>query len=131
MAKDRERLIEEAKGRVEALLKERLPAEPEGGMTLDEIEAVVESTLREVATWLEERLIQEQQPEPSNRAACPQCGASCRFKRLLDTTILTSHGPRTISRRYHYCAPCGQGFAPIDAVLGLEPGRDATRQVRA
>jgi hypothetical protein len=131
MPRDRERLIEDAKARVEALLEARLPEKPEEGMTLDEIEAVVESTLREVAAWLEERLIQEQQPEKTNRAACPQCGASCRFKRLLDTSILTIHGARTIPRRYHYCAACGQGFAPIDAALGLEPGRDATRQVRA
>ena len=46
-------------------------------VTDGEIETVVESTTREVAAWIEERLIQEQQPPPSNRAECPRCVAVC------------------------------------------------------
>lgn len=128
MADGKRRLIEEAKARVEELLEERIP---EQGMTLDEIEAVVESTTREVAAWIEERLIQEQQPPPSNRAECPRCRVVCAYKRDLDTCVLTIHGPRKICRRYFHCAACKGGFSPTNAALGLEPGRDATRQVRA
>jgi hypothetical protein len=127
MADGKQRLIEEAKARVEEILEERI----RDGMTLDEIEAAVELTVREVADWVEERLIQEQQPPPSNRAACPTCGAACAYKRDLDTRVLTIHGSRKIPRRYHYCPVCEQGFSPTDAALNLEPGRDATRQVRA
>lgn len=128
MAISKRQLIEEGKAELERLLEERIDEER---MTLDEIEAVVEETMREVARWVEERLIEAQQPPPSSRAACPQCAASCAYKRDLDTTVLTIHGPRRIRRRYHYCPACRAGFSPTDAALGLEPGRDATRQVRA
>jgi hypothetical protein len=128
VAGDKRRLIEEAKVELDRLLEERIN---EDRMTLDEIEAVVEKTMREVAAWVEDRLIREQQPEQKNRAACPRCGAACSYKRDLDTSVLTIHGWRQVPRRYHYCSGCGEGFAPVDAVLGLEPGRDATRQVRA
>lgn len=128
MADSKRRLIEEAKARVEQILEERIAEE---GMTLDEIEAVVEDTVRDVAGWMEERLIEEQQPPPENRAACPRCAAAAPFKRDLDSCVLTIHGPRKIRRRYHYCSACRAGFSPTDAALSLEPGRDATRQVRA
>ncbi len=128
MSESKRRLIEEAKERVEQLLEERID---EAGMTLDEIEAVVESTMREVAAWVEERLIAEQQPPKANLAPCPRCARPCAYKRDLDTTVLTIHGARRIPRRYHYCAACASGFSPTDAALGLEPGRDATRLVRA
>ena len=95
MATGKQRLIEEAQAEVARLLEERIDEER---MTLDEIEAVVEETMREMARWVEERLIQEQQPPPSQRAACPQCAASCAYKRDLDTTVLTIHGPRRIRR---------------------------------
>jgi hypothetical protein len=128
MAGGKRQLIEEAKAEVERLLEERIK---EDQMTLDEIEMVVEETMREVAGWVEDRLVREQQPEKTNRSACPRCGVACPYKRDLDTAVLTIHGRRKIPRRYHYCAACGAGFAPVDAILGLEPGRDATRQVRA
>src|SRR5215210_9594010 len=112
MADGKRRLIEEAKARVELILEARIAEE---GMTLDAIEAVVEDTVREVAGWVEERLIAEQQPPPENRAACPRCGAACAYKRDLDTSVLTIHGPRHLRRRYHYCSTCQQGFSPTDA----------------
>lgn len=128
MPTGKKRLIEEAKARVEELLEERID---EAGMTLDEIEAVVERTMREVADWVEERLLQEQQPPPSNLASCPRCRTACAYKRDLDTSVLTIHGLRKLRRRYHYCAACKGGFSPLDTALGLEPGRNATRKVRA
>ena len=128
MPEGKKQLIEQAKARVEQLLEERID---ETGMTLEEIEAVVESTTREVAVWITERLIEEQRPPEANRAACPRCAALCKYKRRLDTCVLTIHGPTRIRRRYHYCTACKAGFAPLDAALGLEPGREATRQMRA
>jgi hypothetical protein len=128
MAGGKRLLIDQAKARVEQLLEARID---EQGMTLDEIEAVVESTMQEVAAWVEDRLIAEQQPPKSNLSPCPRCAAACAYKRDLDTRVLTIHGSRAIRRRYHYCSACKQGFSPTDAALGLEPGRDATRQVRA
>lgn len=129
MASGKRKLIEEGKAELERLLEERIDEE---GMTLDEIEAVVEKTMREVAAWVEERLIEQQRPPESNLAPCPRCRQLGPYKRILETSVLTIHGSRQLrGRRYHYCGTCGKGFSPFDTVLGLEPGREATRQVRA
>ncbi len=121
-------LIGEAKERLEQILEARIDEER---MTLDEIEAAVESVMREVAEWVEARLIEEQQPARCNEAACQKCGNASRFKRTMDAHVLTIHGLRRIPRRYYYCTACRQGFCPMDGVLGLESGRDATRLVRS
>lgn len=128
MASGKRRLIEEGKSELERLLEERID---EDGMTLDEIEAVVEKTMREVASWVEKRLIAEQQPPETNLAPCPQCQQLSPYKRIVATGVLTIHGLQPLHRRYHYCGACREGFSPLDAALGLEPGREATRQVRA
>lgn len=111
----------------EALLEERLP---EGPLTLEEIETVVEELGRLQDSRLEDLLIQEQTPTPDNQVACPQCQGAAPFKRLLSLDVLTMHGNRRLQRRYHRCAHCGHGFAPLDLRLRLD-GRNATRQVRA
>jgi hypothetical protein len=100
-------------------------------LTLDEIEAVVEEIGREMESWLEEELIKRQEPHQQNQAACPDCRQNARYRHTLATKLLTTHGYRAIPRRYHYCPRCEKGFSPIDAVLALEAGRDASRQVRA
>lgn len=125
---DKAVLKTEAHAHLEQLLEERID---EQTMTLDEIEAVVEEIGREMNAWLEERLIRQQEPVPANQAACPQCARPGRYHRTLETAVLTSHGSRLIRRRYHYCPRCKKGFSPIDRVLGLEEGRDATRRIRA
>jgi hypothetical protein len=32
-------------------------------------------------------------------------------------------GEVELARPSFYCVPCGQGFAPLDAALGVAPGR--------
>jgi len=109
-----------------ALLEERLP---EGSLTLEEIETVVEELGREQDRRLEELLIQEQTPPPDNQVACPRCQVPAPYKRQVPLEVLTIHGPRRLLRRWHHCARCRQGFAPLDLHLHLE--KPATRQVRA
>lgn len=121
-------LKRDAHEHLEQLLEARIDEQP---LTLDEIETVVEEIGREMDAWLEERLIRRQEPARANQAACPHCAQPGRYKRTLHTSVLTSHGPRLILRRYHHCAHCQKGFSPIDSVLGLEEGRDATRRIRA
>ncbi len=127
----KEALLDEAAQRAREILGEQLDAVGERSLTVDEIEELVEQASREAARWLEERLIVEQTPPPANTAACPQCGRAARFKQTLSTQLLTIHGPQRVVGRYHYCAPCGHGFCPADAVLGIERGRKATRRMRA
>jgi len=121
-------LKREALEQFERLMDERIDERP---MTLDEIEAVVEEIGQEMNAWLEERLVHRQEPPPGNQAACPECARPGRYKRTLRTSVLTSHGPCRIERRYHHCAHCRKGFSSIDQVLGLEEGRDASRRIRA
>ena len=127
----KEALIADAGRQAEKLMRERLDAVGEASLTMDEIEEIVEEVGREVDAWLEERLIEEQSPPAANCAACPRCHRPARYKETRETLFLTTHGWRLLRRRYHHCVPCGKGFSPLDLSLGLEPGRNGTRRVRA
>jgi hypothetical protein len=102
---------------------------PDGPLTLEQIETVVEEVAREQNAVLEERLIQEQAPPPNNQAPCPKCSAMARFKTVTTRHVLTIHGRQGFVRRYHQCG-CGHGFAPLDLLLQLGD-RTATPRVRA
>jgi len=123
---DRAALKEQLLREYAALLEERLP---EGSLTLEEIETVVEELGRQQDRRLEELLIQEQTPPPDNQVACPRCQEPAPYKRQVPREVLTIHGPRRLLRRWHHCARCRQGFTPLDLPLHLE--KPATRQVRA
>ena len=53
-------------------------------------------------------------------AVCP-CGRRLFRRRLDAKEISTLHGRVTLHRPYFYCDPCGMGFHPLDAKLGLSP----------
>src|SRR5436190_23168758 len=106
----KEALIADAARQAEKLMRERLEALGEGSMTVDEIEDLVEEVGREVNSWLEGRLIEEQSPPAANCAACPHCQQPARYKETRETPFLTTHGWRPLRRRYHYCGPCKTGF---------------------
>jgi hypothetical protein len=127
----KEALIADAARQAAKLMRERLETVGERALTVDEIEDLVEEVGREVDSWLEERLIAEQAPPAANTSACPNCHQPARYKETRETPFLTTHGWRSVRRRYHYCARCQAGFCPLDAVLGLEEGRTATRRIRA
>jgi hypothetical protein len=127
----KEALLDEAAQRAREILAEQLDATGERPLTVDEIEELVEEASRQAARWLEERLILEQTPPATNTAPCPACGQPARYKQTLHTQLQTIHGEQSVVARYYYCVPCGQGFCPADAVLGIERGRKATRRRRA
>lgn len=127
----KKKLIAEALARVEETLEGRLDALGERSLTLDEIEDLVEEVGLEANAWLEERLIEEQEPAPTNRAPCPKCQQPAPYKETLHSRVLTSHGSRSVRRRYYRCSDCRLGFSPMDLALDLGAGRTATRRVRA
>ena len=128
MSANRRRALIEEMGEA---FKRRLDAElPEDPLTLDEIEAVVETVAREQNAVLVERLIEEQAPPPTNQSSCPQCGAAARYKSVGERHVLTIHGSRLLRRRWYVCSRCDHGFAPLDAQLQVV-NRTATRTVRA
>lgn len=53
-------------------------------------------------------------------ATCP-CGRRLYRRRRDPKEISTLHGRVTLHRPYFYCDPCGVGFHPLDAKLGLSP----------
>jgi hypothetical protein len=125
--RDRDALIQQLLQEYATRLHERLP---HGPLTLDEIETIVEELGREQDARLEELLIQDQTPPPTNQVACPACAGRARYKRDLPLHVLTIHGTRVLARRYYQCSRCGKGHAPLDLRLRLD-GRTATRRVRA
>src|SRR5215212_5672953 len=110
-ASDRQRLIEEMLARYRQILERRLPLGPQ---KLDQIEQAVEEISQELERELEQRILDEQKCPPENRACCPRCDASARFRGWEARFLLTRHGERRLNRRYYYCGACREGFAPLD-----------------
>lgn len=55
------------------------------------------------------------------RAACPGCGARRKpHDPARGRQVLTVCGAVRLERPYYYCRPCGRGWAPTDARLGLD-----------
>jgi hypothetical protein len=51
---------------------------------------------------------------------CPRCGKPCSVRRRDCRRTVRSHaGEHELTRRYHYCGKCRQGFFPLDGELGL------------
>ncbi len=114
---DRNRLIEDLVARYRKLLEQQLPRTPQ---QIDQIEQTVEEIGRKTQQELERHLIDQQQPPPDNRASCPRCGATARFRKFEERSLITCHGEHSFRRRYFYCAACEKGFAPLDLALGLD-----------
>jgi hypothetical protein len=113
------------------LISGRLDAINDRSLTVDEIAKPVEEVGREADFRLEERLIEEQSPPAENCATCPCCGERARHKETRHTRLLTTHGARSVPRPYYHCRRLRHGFSPMDAILELAEGRNATRRVRS
>lgn len=114
---DRDQVIDELVLRYRKLLEQRLPRTPQ---KIDQIEETVEEISREMERELEQQILDQQQTPPDNRACCPHCGSSARYRGLQERVLLTRHGERRLRRRYYHCGACSCGFAPLDLALGLD-----------
>ena len=72
------------------------------------------------ATLLEQHFAAEQE---QRQAPCPQCGRRIEARAVPMRTVETLVGKVEVARPYFYCVPCGHGFAPLEAALGLAAGR--------
>jgi len=55
--------------------------------------------------------------------ACPACGRPLRRVDVArERQVQGLVGDYTLRRAYYHCAPCGQGYVPLDAQLGLGRG---------
>jgi hypothetical protein len=78
-----------------------------------------ELTGRLTAVLLEQRFGAEQ---AQRQAPCPRCGRVVEARAVPSRTVQTLVGEVEVARPYFYCVPCGYGFAPLEAALGLAPG---------
>src|SRR5918996_2592442 len=72
--------------------------------------------------WLDTLEAQVKEAKPTH-APCPQCGRQVAARGVVTRKVETLVGEVELARPYFYCVPCSQGFAPLDAALGVAPGR--------
>jgi hypothetical protein len=103
---------------LEAHMKEPKP-------TLEELTRAVWECRQELTGQLTETLIEQRfaTEQAQRRAPCPQCGRVVEARAVPTRTVETLVGKIEVGRPYFYCVPCGHGFAPLEATLGLAEGR--------
>jgi len=117
-------MIKRLKEEIGELLEERLPHK---GSTIDKIEEIAEEIGREIQHKIEESVTrQEGRGYVGSFAKC-ECGNLAVYKKDYAKNWQTLHTHLVIPRAYYYCGRCGRGFAPLDAVLGLDRGSASLR----
>jgi hypothetical protein len=103
---------------LEAQVKEPKP-------TLEQLTHAVWARRQELTGQLSTALIAQRYraEQEQSHAPCPQCGRQVAARGVVTRRVETLLGEVELARPYFYCVPCGQGFAPLDAALGVAPGR--------
>jgi hypothetical protein len=93
--------------------------------TLEQLTSAVWERRQELTGSLTAALLEQRyEAEQGQRSApCPQCGRSVAVRAVVSRRVFTLVGEVEVDRPYFYCVPCGHGFAPLDATLGLAAGR--------
>jgi len=87
-------------------------AEIEQGMR-EGLRQIGQASLEQVVTGLETTLAGE--------IAC-QCGGKLKYQRKREAQVISVFGKVIYERAYYAGCQCGEGKAPLDEELGLEPG---------
>lgn len=103
---------------LEAQVKEPKP-------TLEQITRAVWEVRQELTGSLTEALVEHRygREQAQCTAPCPQCGRLVAARAVVSRTVETLVGAVELDRPYFYCVSCGQGFFPLEAALGVAPGR--------
>jgi hypothetical protein len=104
--------------RLEAQLQEPAP-------TLAQVTETVWNLRQELTGGLTETIVAHAHRGESTRqqTRCPQCDQCLQARAPVSRTVETMVGAVQIERPYFYCRPCRCGVYPLDAALGLAPGR--------
>jgi len=71
-------------------------------------------------------------PEDGSPQPCPRCGKKVRVRaRGVPRTFQSLWGTHTLTRDYHYCEKCEEGFYPRDECLGLPKEGGLTEEVES
>ncbi len=93
--------------------------------TLEQMTRAVWELRQELTGSLTAALVQQRYgAEHAQRTApCPPCGQPVAARAVVSRTVATVVGSVELDRPSCYCRPCGQGFFPLDAALGVAAGR--------
>jgi len=103
---------------LEAQLREPVP-------TLAQVTETVWNLRQELTGGLTETIVAHAHRGESTRqqTRCPQCDRCLQARAPVSRTVETMVGAVQIERPYFYCRTCRCGVYPLDAALGLAPGR--------
>ena len=120
----RDERIKRLKEEIGKVLEEKFPRK---GSTIDEIERITEEIGQEIERKIEESATGQQSRGYVGSFAVCECGHQARYKKDYAKNWQTLHCDLVIPRAYYYCSNCSRGFAPLDAVLGLDRGSTSLR----
>jgi hypothetical protein len=96
--------------------------EQAGDVTVSEIEEGIRQRLRELGQMTLGLILSHQDGELECEIAC-ECGGQLHYQRRRPAKVLSVFGWVAYERNYYAGCSCGQGKAPVDEKLGLEPGQ--------
>jgi hypothetical protein len=91
-------------------------------VTVSEIEEGIRQRLRELGQMTLGLILSHQDGELECEIAC-ECGGQLHYQRRRPAKVLSVFGWVAYERNYYAGCSCGQGKAPVDEKLGLEPGQ--------
>jgi hypothetical protein len=103
---------------LEAQLREPAP-------TLAQVTETVWNLRQELTGGLTETIVEHAHRGEATcqHTRCPQCARFLKARAPVSRTVETMVGSVQIERPYFYCRTCRCGVYPLDAALGLAPGR--------
>ena len=103
---------------LEAQLREAAP-------TLAQVTETVWNLRQELTGGLTETIVEHAHRGEATcqHTRCPQCARFLKARAPVSRTVETMVGSVQIERPYFYCRTCRCGVYPLDAALGLAPGR--------
>jgi Uncharacterised protein family (UPF0236) len=103
---------------LEAQLREPAP-------TLAQVTETVWNLRQELTGGLTETIVEHAHRGEATcqHTRCPQCARFLKARAPVSRTVETMVGAVQIERPYFYCRTCRCGVYPLDAALGLAPGR--------
>jgi uncharacterized protein with PIN domain len=114
MKTSREKLKAEYMAEAEALFDEMMVWDEQTQKPdLTQIEEIVLQLRKRFGEQLAQQvLLRQEQRQPAEKVACPECGQAMASKGLKENQVETRIGNLKLERGYYYCPQCKQGFFP-------------------